>query len=408
MIARMILRNGASRPAATSLFAECGGTQIRCLSSRFKNSKKARTQVLEEERPREDWTQQQQPGSMYGQQQQQQQQQQYGAPGSTMPSYISRDKEQEQQGSQWDALGMDVVAHMRKVYGTMAVGIGIAAGASMFTMATPLIGIHPMIPGIVSIVPLMGIMYTSNRTHSPAMRAAMFAAFTGLSGMSLAPLCYMAMKMSPVLVPQALVITTGLFGAMTGLSLMAKPGSMLRLGVPLGAGALMLMACGIGGMFVPVTSAWYPILHNVYLYGGLGLFTLYIAYDTQKMIDEVRAAPAAPCRPQRRPPLSACGTLAENDAGLTSFACARHHSLPWPFLLPLAFGLGSPPFLLMRPPPSRAPAARVPVLHGRRRPYQARDRPVPGLQDCLLARAHAAHGPPRRLKRSVRLWLRRG
>ena len=29
-----------------------------------------------------------------------------------------------------------------------------------------------------------------------------------------------------------------------------------------------------------------PLLHNVYLYGGLGLFTLYIAYDTQKMIDE--------------------------------------------------------------------------------------------------------------------------
>ena len=97
---------------------------------------------------------------------------------------------------------------------------------------------------------------------------------------------YVALKMSPALVPQALLITTGLFSTMTALSLMAKPGSMLRLGVPLGAGMLMLMGCGIAGMFVPVTSAWYPLLHNVYLYGGLGLFTLYIAYDTQKMIDE--------------------------------------------------------------------------------------------------------------------------
>ena len=97
---------------------------------------------------------------------------------------------------------------------------------------------------------------------------------------------WMALKVSPAIVPQALAITTGLFGAMTGLSLMAKPGSMLRLGVPLGGGLLMLMACGVGCMFVPVTSAWYPLLHNVYLYGGLGLFTLYIAYDTQKMIDE--------------------------------------------------------------------------------------------------------------------------
>ena len=67
---------------------------------------------------------------------------------------------------------------------------------------------------------------------------------------------------------------------------MAKPGAMLRWGVPLGGGLLMLMAVGVGGMFVPVTSAWYPLLHNVMLYGGLTLFTLYIAYDTQKMIDE--------------------------------------------------------------------------------------------------------------------------
>ena len=73
---------------------------------------------------------------------------------------------------------------------------------------------------------------------------------------------------------------------------------------------LILMGCGIASMFVPVrcgpgmhtaptarcpltlwhrvhrSSAWYPLLHNIYLYGGLGLFTLYIAYDTQKMIDE--------------------------------------------------------------------------------------------------------------------------
>ena len=91
---------------------------------------------------------------------------------------------------------------------------------------------------------------------------------------------------------------------MTGLSLMAKPGSMLRLGVPLGAGMLMLMGCGIAGMFVPVTSAWYPLLHNVYLYGGLGLFTLYIAYDTQKMIDEVclPTAVRCPCRRSLRRP----------------------------------------------------------------------------------------------------------
>jgi len=250
-------------------------TPRRCLSSspgsRFGNKKKARVEVLE----REAEAPSQQQGSAFGQQQQQWQQgqgqQQFGAaPSSAFPSYAGagvrdREKERQQQGSQWDALGAGVVAHMRKVYGTLAVGIGIAAGASMVTMATPLLGVPPMVPGIAAIVPLMGIMYTSNQTMSPALRAGLFAAFTGLSGMSLAPMMWMMLKVSPAIVPQALLITTGLFGAMTGLS---------------------LMACGIAGMFVPVTSAWYPLLHNVYLYGGLALFTLYIAYDTQNMIDE--------------------------------------------------------------------------------------------------------------------------
>ena len=96
----------------------------------------------------------------------------------------------------------------------------------------------------------------------------------------------MMLKVSPVIVPQALVLTTGLFATMTALSMLAKPGQMLRLGVPLGAGMLVLLGAGVAGMFVPVTSAWYPLLHSVSMYGGLVLGTLYVTYDTQKMIDE--------------------------------------------------------------------------------------------------------------------------
>ena len=40
--------------------------------------------------------------------------------------------------------------------------------------------------------------------------------------------------------PQALMITTGLFGTMTALSLFAKPGTALRMGVPLGGGKSLI------------------------------------------------------------------------------------------------------------------------------------------------------------------------
>jgi len=247
--------------------------------SRFKNTKK-RPQVLEAERP-QDSSQ----SSLFPSAFQQQQQQQAPAPGSTFfPG--SRREEERQQGSQLDALSAGVVDHMRKVYATLAAGIGIAAGASMFAMATPLATLHPIIPGLAAMVPLLALMYTNKHTHSFGLRAGLFAAFTALSGVSLAPLLLIALKVSPAIVPQALLLTTGLFGSMTALALLAKPGAMLRWGVPLGGGLLMLMGVGIAGMFVPVTSAWYPLLHSVQMYGGLTLFTLYVAYDTQKMIDE--------------------------------------------------------------------------------------------------------------------------
>lgn len=256
--------------------------------SRFAKSKKSRPQVLEREAESTHDSifrqQQQQQGHQQGQQGQQQQ----WTPSAAFPSSVDdRERErQQQQGSQWDHLTQGTVQHMRKVYGTLGVGIGIAAGASIFAMATPLVGMHPLIPGIASMVPLMGLYYTSKHTHSATLRAGMFAAFTGLSGFAIAPLLKMAFVMNAMLVPQALLITTGLFGTMTALSLMAKPGATLRWGVPLGGGLIVLMGAGIASMFVPVTSAWYPLLHSVHMYGGLVLFTAYIAYDTQKMIDD--------------------------------------------------------------------------------------------------------------------------
>jgi len=248
--------------------------------SRFSNTKKRRAQVLEEEPPQQNSQQ----SSLFQSYQQQQQAPPAGSPGTAFPSYSRR--EEERQGTQYDALSTGVVDHMRKVYATLAAGIGIAAGSSLLAMATPLVTMHPIIPGLAAMVPLLGLMYTNKHSHSFALRAGLFAAFTGLSGVALAPLIMLALKVSPAIVPQALLLTTGLFGSMTALSLMAKPGAMLRWGVPLGGGLLLLMGTGLASMFVPVTSAWYPLLHSVQMYGGLTLFTLYVAYDTQKMIDE--------------------------------------------------------------------------------------------------------------------------
>ena len=257
------LTHSFSPPGGGSAFQSSGGAS-RSYSSRFQNTKKRRVEVLE----REPEAPQQ---SVFGSQQQQAQQGFSQAPSaSSMPSYMDQKEREQQQGTQWDALTQGTVAHMRKVYGTLATGIGIAAGASLFTMATPLVAVHPLIPSLAAVVPLMGLYYTNKHTHSETMRVGLFAAFTGLSGVAMAPLLKFALAVSPMVVPQALLITTGLFGTMTALSMFAKPGATLRWGVPLAGGMVVLMMAGLGAMFVPVTSAWYPLLHSVQLYGGLG------------------------------------------------------------------------------------------------------------------------------------------
>ena len=82
-----------------------------------------------------------------GHEQQQQQQQQWMPSSSAVPPYVdSRERERREQGSTWESLDAGAVGHMRKVYATLGIGLGISAGASLFSMATPLVAMHPLIP----------------------------------------------------------------------------------------------------------------------------------------------------------------------------------------------------------------------------------------------------------------------
>ena len=107
-----------------------------------------------------------------------------------------------------------------------------------------------------------------------------------LSGMGIAPIVGLASAVDPMIVPSALAATTGMFGAMSMGALAMPKGSTAFLGPPLFGGLLCLCGVGVASFFVEPTSPWYGVLHSVHLYGGLGIFSLYIAYDTQMMIQD--------------------------------------------------------------------------------------------------------------------------
>merc|ERR1712048_206253 len=94
-------------------------------------------------------------------------------------------------------------------------------------------------------------------------------------GFSLCPM----VAMGGALLQQAAMITGVIVGSLSAVAACAPDGQFLSWGPYLGCGLGVMVAASIGSMFFPGSA----MLHNVVLYGGLGLFGMYTCYDTQKI-----------------------------------------------------------------------------------------------------------------------------
>ena len=183
--------------------------------------------------------------------------------------------------SQYDALSTGQAAYMRKVYGVTGSMCGVAS-VGMF--AGVLFPISPLITGLGSLGVLLALSFGTNPQTTPApVRFGLLAAFAGLSGMSAGPLIGMSLQMDPLILPMAALASTGIFAGASIVSLLAPEGKMLSWGGPLMGGCFAMIGLGLVGMFYP-----HPIFQSIHLYGGLALFTAFVAYDTQQMVEDYR------------------------------------------------------------------------------------------------------------------------
>lgn len=175
------------------------------------------------------------------------------------------------------ALTPHVRQHMIRVYNLLAAGVGTAACGSAAMMLTPLgKAIPPMIPMFGAFVPLLWLMWAP--PASVQARLALFFAFTTLEGMAIAPMVKAA-AMKGVL-GSALVLTGAVFLGFSAAALAAPRASMLALQGPLFGMLIGMVAISILNMFYPTAFA-----HSIILYGGLAIFSLFVATDTQAMIE---------------------------------------------------------------------------------------------------------------------------
>jgi len=180
----------------------------------------------------------------------------------------------------------DVRVHLSKVYGTMMSAFGLASvGVVSASFLPPLFSMACMIGSIGGV---LGV-YFSNK-ENVSFRQNLFLGTGFLFGAGIAPLVLTA---TPGVVFMAALGTAALFGGFSLAALKAKRRSMLYLGGALTGGVLILLAAVIAGAVLPLMGVTNPAflgaLYNINIYGGLGLFSLFVAYDTQRMIEAFKA-----------------------------------------------------------------------------------------------------------------------
>jgi len=148
-------------------------------------------------------------------------------------------------------------------------------------MSNPMVySIGTFIATFISIQATMSISYQTN----PVAKHIAWGITNGLIGVSLLGLSTLA---GAQIIKQAAMITGCIMGAMSTAAMASPNDFFLQMGPYLGVGLGVIIAASLGGMFFPSSS----LLMNVSLYGGLGLFGLMAAHDSQKVLHDAQVAP---------------------------------------------------------------------------------------------------------------------
>jgi len=183
-------------------------------------------------------------------------------------------------GSTADSITPQVRNHLVRVYNLLTFGV-VTAGIGCAAMITTPLG--AIVPYWAAMIGGLGCLLWLNfkPPANPQARVGLFLGFTTLEGMSIAPFVKMG-AMKGVL-GSALVMTGAVFAGFTAAALLAPRGKLLALGGPIFGMLMGMMALSLVSMFYPTYFA-----HSILLYGGLALFSVMIAFDTQVMIERAR------------------------------------------------------------------------------------------------------------------------
>ena len=169
---------------------------------------------------------------------------------------------------------------------TMAYFGGACAGTGLFMHVlknSTLANMNPFLYLGLSIAMLIGV-HSVDYHKNWALKNAMFGGWVGLMSLGLVPLIHMYSM--PILF-DALIATGITVGSLGLVAYNAPSQQFLNMYGPLSIGCGAMLGVSIMSMLNPMSAA----LYNIWLYGGLGLFSLFVLYDTQMILERAKTQP---------------------------------------------------------------------------------------------------------------------
>ncbi|XP_001365591.1 growth hormone-inducible transmembrane protein [Monodelphis domestica] len=123
--------------------------------------------------------------------------------------------------------------------------------------------------------------------HNSGLKHLAWMAHSGVMGAVVAPLTLLG---GPLIL-RAAWYTAGIVGGLSTVAMCAPSEKFLNMGAPLGVGLGVVFVSSLGSMFLPPTTVIGASLYSVATYGGLVLFSMFLLYDTQKIIKRAEMMP---------------------------------------------------------------------------------------------------------------------
>lgn len=145
-----------------------------------------------------------------------------------------------------------------------------------------------MTPGVIALLVFLGammaVMFIPNRPQNAIVRHGALYGLGFAQGWIAAPLVNLFMAVDPQTVLMTAVATSVIFASFTMSAFYSPRGQYLYLGGILGALVSLMMIGGLANTFIGS-----QVVSNIELYLGLGIFSFYVLYDTQVIVERSEA-----------------------------------------------------------------------------------------------------------------------